>query len=155
MNHYSLDDELRKQLIEAAAWGKADITPRLNEEVIEEKSKKDKKEDKKEGGDPKAFGKKKGDKSETHKGEDYENCDTDYEDGEGSEELEESAHACPLCASELDEAIDEERILEHLNVVVGLVDRLSQLQEGDEDIDSVIDETIAELLLQDESAEEE
>ena len=63
---------------------------------------------------------------------------------------EEIAHACPLCASELSEEIDEERLLEHLNVVVGLVDRLSQLQEGDEDIDTVIDETLAELLLQDE-----
>jgi len=31
-------------------------------------------------------------------------------------------------------------------VVVGLVDRLSQLQEGDEDIETVIDETIQELL---------
>ena len=51
------------------------------------------------------------------------------------------------CTSHLDEAIDEERILEHLNVVVGSwIDRLTQLQEGEEDIDSVIDETLAELL---------
>ena len=35
-----------------------------------------------------------------------------------------------------------------LNVVMGLVDRLSQLNEDDEDIDTVIDETLAELLLQ-------
>ena len=70
---------------------------------------------------------------------------------EDAEELEEaSAHVCPLCVSELDESIDEERILEHLNVVLGLVDRLSQLHEGDEDIESVIDETIAELLFTDE-----
>ena len=61
----------------------------------------------------------------------------------------ESVHVCPLCVSELEESIDEDRILEHLNVVVGLVDRLSQLQEGDEDIDTVIDETIQELLFQD------
>ena len=76
---------------------------------------------------------------------------TEVEDGEDAEELEEaSAHVCPLCVSELDESIDEERILEHLNVVLGLVDRLSQLHEGDEDIESVIDETIAELLFADE-----
>ena len=62
---------------------------------------------------------------------------------------EEVAHVCPLCTSHLDEAIDEERILEHLNVVVGLVERLTQLQEGEEDVDSVIDETLAELLFQD------
>ena len=141
MNHHDLSDELRTQLIESAAWGKAGITPRLTEEVVNEKKKsaKDKKEDKKEGGDPKAFGREKGDKSQTHSGEDDTQC-------------EETAHACPLCASELSEAIDEERLLEHLNIVVGLVDRLSQLQEGDEDIDTVIDETLAELLLQNEEA---
>jgi DNA repair exonuclease SbcCD ATPase subunit len=83
-----------------------------------------------------------------------EDCDTEYEDGEDAEELEEAvAHVCPLCTSQLDESIDEERILEHLNVVLGLVDRLSQLNEGDEDIESVIDETIAELLLQDDEEE--
>jgi len=72
------------------------------------------------------------------------------EEAEEAEELEEGAHVCPLCVSQLDESIDEERILEHLNVVLGLVDRLSQLNEGDEDIESVIDETIAELLFADE-----
>ena len=74
----------------------------------------------------------------------------ELEEAEEAEELEEGAHVCPLCVSQLDESIDEERILEHLNVVLGLVDRLSQLNEGDEDIESVIDETIAELLFTDE-----
>ena len=69
---------------------------------------------------------------------------------EEEEVVEEGAHVCPLCVSQLDESIDEERILEHLNVVLGLVDRLSQLNEGDEDIESVIDETIAEILFADE-----
>ena len=77
--------------------------------------------------------------------------DAEVAEVEDAEELEEaSAHVCPLCVSELDESIDEERILEHLNVVLGLVDRLSQLNEGDEDIESIIDETIAELLFADE-----
>jgi len=67
---------------------------------------------------------------------------------ETEEAIEEAIHACPLCASQLDESIDEERLLEHLNVVMGLVDRLSQLNEGDEDIDAVIDETLSELLLE-------
>ena len=66
------------------------------------------------------------------------------------EVVEEGAHVCPLCVSQLDESIDEERILEHLNVVLGLVERLSQLNEGDEDIESVIDETIADILFADE-----
>lgn len=72
-----------------------------------------------------------------------------YTDAESSKELEEAVHVCPLCVSQLDEPLDEESILEHLNVVVGLVDRLTQLQEGEEDIESVIDETLAELLFQD------
>ena len=108
MDHMKLSDELRQQLMESAAWGKAGITPRLNESQSE------------------------------------------VEETEETEEVvNEAAHVCPLCVSELSEAIDEERILEHLNVVVGLVDRLSQLNEGDEDVETVIDETIQELLFQD------
>lgn len=140
-----LSDELRQQLLESAAWGKAGIV--LSEETVEEtveeakKSKKTKKEEKEEGGDPKAFGGKKGDKSQTHSGKDDEVC-------------EEVAHVCPLCVSQLEEAIDEERILEHLNVVVGLVDRLSKLDENDEDVETIIDATIQELLFQDVDEEE-
>jgi len=153
MDHMKLTDDLRKQLLEAAAWGKADIEVNLNEEVQEEveerlderkKTRKKKKKD---------WGMGKGEKSRTDPGdEDYtwrkEEVDSDDEDGEHLEE--EAVHVCPLCVSQLDESIDEERILEHLDVVMGLVDRLSQLNEGDEDIDTVIDETLAELLLQDE-----
>ena len=108
MDHMKLSDELRQQLMESAAWGKAGITPRLNESQSEVE-----------------------------------------ETEEAEEVVNEAAHVCPLCVSELYEAIDEERILEHLNVVVGLVDRLSQLNEGDEDVETVIDETIQELLFQD------
>ena len=111
MDHMKLSDELRQQLMESAAWGKAGITPRLNESQSEVE--------------------------ETEEAEETE------------EVVNEAAHVCPLCVSELSEAIDEERILEHLNVVVGLVDRLSQLNEGDEDVETVIDATIQELLFQD------
>jgi len=115
-----LSDELRKQLLESASWGKAGIT--LNEGVVEEAAKAVE--------DDKAMEPKK--KAKKDKKEEV-HC-------------EEAVHVCPLCVSQLDEAIDEESLLEHLNVVVGLVDRLSQLQEGDEDIETVIDETIQELL---------
>ena len=128
MDHMKLSDELRQQLLESAAWGKAGITPVLNEEakVVEEA----KTVKTKTPGQPKKE-------------------DTEYEDAGGAEELEEAIHVCPLCISQLDESIDEERILEHLNVVVGLVDRLSQLDESEEDIETVIDNTIQELLFQD------
>ena len=115
-----LSDELRKQLLESASWGKAGIT--LTEGVVEEAAKAVE--------DDKAMEPKK--KAKKDKKEEV-HC-------------EEAVHVCPLCVSQLDEAIDEESLLEHLNVVVGLVDRLSQLQEGDEDIETVIDETIQELL---------
>ena len=117
-----LSDELRKQLLESASWGKAGIT--LTEGVVEEAAKAVK--------DDKAMEPKKKAKKDKKEEEEV-HC-------------EEAVHVCPLCISQLDEAIDEESLLEHLNVVVGLVDRLSQLQEGDEDIETVIDETIQELL---------
>ena len=134
MDHMKLTDELRQQLMEAAVWKNDEIAARLDEssavEELEEKTSCGSKRSKK--------AMKKGYME-----------DTEYDEEEG-EELEEAAHVCPLCVSQLDESIDEERILEHLNVVLGLVDRLSQLNEGDEDIESVIDETIAELLFADE-----
>ena len=135
MDHMKLTDELRQQLMEAAVWKNDEIATRLDEssavEEVEEL------EEKKSCGS-------KAKKDKKAMKDDYME-DTEHDEEEG-EELEEAAHVCPLCVSQLDESIDEERILEHLNVVLGLVDRLSQLHEGDEDIESVIDETIAELL---------
>ncbi len=153
MDHMNLSDELRKQLLESAAWGKAGITPVLSEEVVEETEERvDENAEEGYGADAppgskkaKKMAKKAEKMAKKAEMEDH----TEHEDAEDSEELEEAVHVCPLCVSQLSEAIDEERILEHLDVVVGLVDRLSQLQEGDEDIDTVIDETIQELLFQD------
>ena len=124
MEHYTLSDELRKQLLENAAWGKADITPRLDEEASCDTKP--------------AKGKKKNKPAKEMDG--YEH--TEVEDGEGAEELAEDLHVCPLCTSQLSEAIDEDALLEHLDMVTALMDRLSQLQEGDEDIEEVINQTI-------------
>ena len=109
-----LSDELRNQLLEAAEWGKAGITPRLHESQNEEAV------------------------EETEETEETE---------EAVEELEEATHVCPLCTSYLEEQISEESLLEHLDVVLGLVDRLSQINEGDEDIDEVIDAALEEILI--------
>ena len=140
MDHYRLSDELRQQLLENAAWGKAGVTPRLDESETEERLTY--------GIDEQQGGRKAKKAKKAMKPEEMEDH-TDYEDAEGSEELQEAVHVCPLCVSQLDQPLDEESILEHLNVVMGLVDRLTQLQEGEEDIESVIDETLAELLFQD------
>jgi len=127
--------------MEAAVWKNDEIAARLDEssaveelEELEEKA---------------SCGSKRAKKSKKPM-QDMEYQHSEYEDDEDAEELEEDVHVCPLCVSQLDESIDEERILEHLNVVLGLVDRLSQLNEGDEDIESVIDETIADILFADE-----
>lgn len=151
MDHFRLSDELRQKLIESAAWSKVGVEARLDEssEVIEEKKK----------GLPPALKKKmmekKGKKAHPDEEEDKalikkmmkkEDVDAD----EDAEELSEEVHVCPLCTSQLDESIDEDRILEHLDVVMGLVERLTQLQEGEEDVEAVIDETLKELLLVDE-----
>lgn len=152
MDHMNLSDELRKQLLESAAWGKAGITPVLSEEVVEET---EERVDEDYGKGYPEMGVKAGtpaakkEEKKRKKAKKMEMAHTEHEDAEGSEELEEAVHVCPLCVSQLSEAIDEERILEHLDVVVGLIDRLSQLNEGDEDVDTIIDETIEELLFQD------
>lgn len=155
MDHYRLSDELRQKLIESAAWSKVGVETRLDEgaEVIEEKKK----------GLPPALKKKMMEKKgKAHPDEEEDKAlikkmmkkkmkeDADYEDDEDAEELSEEVHVCPLCTSQLDESIDEDRILEHLDVVMGLVERLSQLQEGEEDVEAVIDETLKDLLLVDE-----
>jgi len=139
MDHYRLSDELRQQLLENAAWGKAGVTPRLDEMDYGGNGGNGGDHGEDHGDDDKPEGKAKKKKPAPK--------EKKKEKPEMAEE--EVAHVCPLCTSHLDEAIDEERILEHLNVVVGLVERLTQLQEGEEDVDTVIDETLAELLFQD------
>ena len=146
----NLSDELRSMLIESAAWAKADIAPaRLDESSVEEV---EELEEKKSCGSKSKKAKKAAgpadDAADTY-GEDVDSEDTDAEELEESEEV----HVCPLCVSQLDESIDEDRILDHLNVVMGLVDRLSQINEGDEDIESVIADAVSELLLADDEDE--
>ena len=117
MNHMDLSDELRRQLLESAAWGKAGVQPMLEEESVEDAD----------------------DLLE-------EGAEMELEEGEEVDEL----HVCPLCTTMLDEAIDEEAILEHLDVVMTLVDRLSQINESEEDVDEVIQDTLAQALFGDE-----
>jgi hypothetical protein len=69
---------------------------------------------------------------------------------EDAEEISEDVHVCPLCVSQLEEPIDEERLVEHLDVVFGLADRLSQLNEGDEDVEEVIANALTDLLFDEE-----
>jgi len=154
MNHMNLSDELRKQLLESAAWGALDINVEdTDTEHLEEGKKKGDKSKTDKGEED--YTTKKGMKKKTGKGKAYETS-KDQDDEEGREEKEEvceEVHVCPLCTSQLDEAVDEERLLEHLDVVVGLIERLSNLNEGEEDIDEVINQALSDLLLGEEAAE--
>ena len=125
MDHMNLNDELRQQLLESAAWGKVGID--MDEwEYLEEGSETEELEE----------GTKKGGRRQV------------------AEEEEVEVHVCPLCTSQLSEAIDEDALVEHLDVVLGLVDRLSQLNEGEEDVESVINETLYNLLVGDDEEAE-
>jgi DNA repair exonuclease SbcCD ATPase subunit len=120
MDHMRLSDDLRNMLMEAAAWGKAGINPTIESEMLEEASAE----------------------------EEEVEVEEEEEEEDEEEELEEGAlHVCPLCVSPLEEALDEESLLEHLNVVVTLIDRLTQINEGEEDVEDVIHNTVADLLL--------
>jgi len=145
MDHMRLSDELRQQLLESAAWGKAGIN--LTEESSEEQLEEGTKKGKTRKTARKAFEKEK---------EKPKRQDASTEPESEGEQLEEAAiHVCPLCTSQLDEAIEEDQLVEHLNVVMGLIDRLSNLNEEEEDVDAVIDTALEELLLPVEPVKEE
>lgn len=140
MDHFNLNDELRQKLMESAGWQKAGV------ELIQEADS-DCEDDAPKGKGKKKEAKKKED-DQVKDAQVEEEVDVDeYEDDE--EDMYEEVHVCPLCVSQLDDPIDEERIYEHLNVVIGMVDRLTQMNEGDEDVEAVIAETVREILLQD------
>ena len=133
MDHMRLSDELRAQLMEAAAWGKAGIDREV--EQLDE-AKKAKKDEKKEKMKPA-----------------YE--EAEVEEVEDEEELTEAVHICPLCTSELEESLDPDQIVEHLDVVMALYERLSQIQESDEDLDDVVDGALADVLFGDDEEDED
>lgn len=75
---------------------------------------------------------------------------------EQEEQLEEEAHICPLCTSELDEAIDADRVLEHMEIIAGVLDRLDQINESEEiDLDALIAEVASEILMESEYESED
>ena len=78
------------------------------------------------------------------------------ESSEAQEEAADEAHICPLCISQLDSAIEPERVLEHLEIVANVLDRLQQLNESEDvDIEQAIFEAVQEVLLANEQDEEE
>jgi len=146
MQNFKLNDEFRDKLLESAAWGKCGIT--LSEskaQEAEEIQKPLEEDDDEENGDSKAFGGKKGDKSKKKKKKKKD--DDEDDNGDDDDDLEEAVHVCPLCISQLEEAIDEERLVEHMDVILGLIERLSALNEDEEEVDQVIDSALKDLLM--------
>ena len=135
MNHWSMTDELREKLLESAAWGKVgvhvDETKLGKGTVIEEETEEEVSEE------PVV---------EASSEESSEEAETDVVEG---------AHVCPLCLSQLEEGIDEEQLVEHVDIILGLIDRLSNINEGEEDVDEIIDQTLSELLFPEEDEEDQ
>jgi hypothetical protein len=116
----NLSDEFRKHLMESASWEKAGFEVERVDEGFE---------------------------TEEEFLEEAQARATEVED---AEEISEDVHVCPLCVSQLEEPIDEERLVEHLDVVFGLADRLSQLNEGEEDVEEIIANALTDLLFDEE-----
>jgi hypothetical protein len=74
---------------------------------------------------------------------------------EEEEVLEEAKlHVCPLCTSELSEALDEDTLTEHLDVVLTLVDKLSAINEGEDvDMDELIEGALEDIFGSEEEEE--
>ena len=121
MNHIKLNDDFRNKLLESAAWGKIGLG--LNEGQVEQ-------------------------------GQDSLNESVDaqgYENIQGEEQAEQDVHVCPLCTSIMAEPLEEERVLEHLEIVAHVIDRISQINESEEgDIVSIIEDCVREVLLENE-----
>lgn len=137
----NLSDEFRKHLMESALWEKAGFTVERIDESVETEERVTYGIDESQGG------RKRKPMAKMPKAE---NCSTEVEHDEDAEEISEAVHVCPLCVSQLEEPIDEERLVEHLDVVFGLADRLSQLNEGEEDVEEVIANALSDLLFDNE-----
>ena len=136
----NLSDEFRKHLMESASWEKAGFEVERVDESVETEERLTYGIDESQGG------RKRKSMDKMSKAQKMEEAD----EVEDAEELSEDVHVCPICVSQLEEPIDEERLVEHLDVVFGLADRLSQLNEGDEDVEEVIANALTDLLFDEE-----
>jgi hypothetical protein len=73
------------------------------------------------------------------------------QDVQGEEQIEEAveAHVCPLCESQLEEAITDEQLAEHVDFMVGVISEMEDIT--DEDLDELAEEIVSD---EDEAIEE-
>jgi len=67
-----------------------------------------------------------------------------------TEAVNEEAHVCPLCESHLEAPISDDKLSEHIDLMIDIIDEMAQLTEGDESEDG---EELAEEAADDEDAE--
>lgn len=69
----------------------------------------------------------------------------------GEEQLEEAveAHVCPLCESQLEEAISDEQLAEHVDFMVGIINEMEDISDDD------LTELAEELVSEDDTEEQE
>lgn len=60
------------------------------------------------------------------------------------EQIEEAveAHVCPLCESQLEEAISDERLAEHVDFMVGIINEMEDI--SDEDLTELAEELVSD-----------
>jgi hypothetical protein len=80
---------------------------------------------------------------------------TNGQDEEEVIEEEEEGHTCPLCASHLEEEIDEDSLVEHLSIVMGILERLETINEDTDEDGDLVDEVLNDILEEDEQDEDE
>ena len=56
---------------------------------------------------------------------------------EPTEEVIEEAHVCPLCESELAEDISDDKLSEHIQMVLGMTQHIFESLEGEEGLDPI------------------
>ncbi len=127
MKHYVLSDDLRARLLESADWGSINVT------LAEAKEKLAKKDEV---------------KPEVKAQEAPVQEDETSEDEELDALVEQALHTCPLCLTEMEETLDEDRILEHLDVAAEIIERVNLLNEEDENIEDLLSEALSSLFLQ-------
>ena len=153
-DHIKVDESFVASILENASWDAAHLT--LSEKKDDKKDSGAKKGDEGAGEDKDdkpdfTTDARKGDKSKTHKGKDFEKkgkkkaTDDDEKDEKDcpsspSVEVAQEAveeHICPLCESVIEEALTDEQIQEH---VAQITNALETIEEEDEDLDEDVSE---------------
>lgn len=52
-----------------------------------------------------------------------------------AEAVNEEAHVCPLCESHLEAPISDDKLSEHIDLMIDIIDEMAQITEGDESDD--------------------